>query len=807
MLTTIWLATNSWHFDWRSALIGASIAWILAGFLYAHRQALKALGQTLWAPVVALRVRLQSSQEDRYIDALQEVLRSRLLFDPLDPQVIFQPPTFLAPAPITDEVDENREDAKIGEVPSPFTVTFDNLLAGYPHLLITGPLTSGRTTALAMLVWQNQHQATERKPYARYPLWLDLARYKEMKSSEDAPPLAQLVELACLVVPNLLPAWVISHLQREPSIILIDNWDQLPPNAQSQIARLFNAVKAELPNSAWVIATGEHGYGLLTEAGFVPLEIVPATGAEMVTALYSGWASLLKQPTILSEDASFTLAWADKAGDSLLELTLRIMLYLSTEQLPERPIEVLDYLLDVQIPMLNLGEDQQNTVEYARTLAIATLSHIAQKHRLEGRAFSRQEIYAHIASLLPPEDECPPKLENATRKLVFDAGFLQRRAHHWFPVHYVWEDFLTAWYIAESEIGPDMVKAHLDDPTWIVLLEFYAALGDVAHLVDALLYEAHRYDNYTTLLRAARWGIIAAPDAEWRTTVIKTLAQYFVDPLLPSDWRLRIGQSMALLTGEQALAFFITAVRQPEIEVRSAALRGIGWTGGPREVGILASALKEPELEVTLSAVAALADIGTGGAARLLYQTLATANEHLILPIGRALAVIPEGHKMLQQAAASDDFMERRAAAHGLELLLEPWTKELLEKIAREDDEWLVRSAAETALNAREPSAETQAVVLAPPQVDEMDWLIAWAASQGMGLGVGKAAMQTLLHAVVEGDARAQILGALTLTQIGTLKHLRLLRPLLESEDPQVQHIAAYAIDIIERRYHLYQGV
>ncbi len=98
-------------------------------------------------------------------------------------------------------------------------------------------------------------------------------------------------------------------------------------------------------------------------------------------------------------------------------------------------------------------------------------------------------------------------------------------------------------------------------------------------------------------------------------------------------------------------------------------------------------------------------------------------------------------------------------------------------------------------------------MVLAPPQVDEMDWLIAWAASQGMGLGVGKAAMQTLLQAVVEGDARAQILGALTLTQIGTLKHLRLLRPLLESEDPQVQHIAAYAIDIIERRYHLYQGV
>lgn len=801
MLTAVWLAAARWRFDLRSALIGAIIAWIIAGFLYARRQAIKELVQVLWSPVVAFRKRLQSSQESRYIDALQAVLRSRLLFNPSDPLSVFQPPTFLAPAPITEAVNESLEP------PDSLRVTFDNLLAGYPYLLVTGPLASGRTTTLALLVWQNQHKAKGRKPYNRYPLWIDLARYREMKSGDDTPPLEQLAELASLAVPNLLPAWATTHLQRDSALILVDNWEILPPYMRSQMAKLIRKAQNELPQSVWVIATGEHGYGLLAEADFVPVEIVPASGPDVVKQLYSGWATLLKQPTTFPETIAKMLAWADKAGASLMELTLRIVLYLSTEQVPTLPIEVLDHLLDLQIPVLNLGDSQVNTVEHARTLVMLTLSHIAQKYRMEGTAFSRQEIDEYIISLLPPEHERPPKLRSVTRKLLFDSGLLQRQGNIWQPAHYLWTDFLTAWHIAEDEIGADMVRAHLDDPLWAVLLELYVTVGESAHLIEALLYDANRYENYFSLLRVARWGIIAPEETEWRTTLTKTLAQYFVDPDLPQAWRLRIGQSMALLVGGEALAFFITAVRQPEIPVRCAALRGIGWTGGPREVAILESALKEPELDVVISAVEALGDIGTGGAARLLYQTLAAADEHLILPIGYALAAIPEAHDLLKRAAESDDFMARRAAAHGLARLEEAWAVELLQTIAREDKEWLVRSAAETALNAREQTTDSKIVVLPPPKVDEIDWLISWAATQHMGLGVGEAAMQTLLQAVEQGDARAQILGAITLMQIGTLSHLQLLEPLLKSEDPQVQYVAAYATEIIEQRYHLYQGV
>lgn len=117
-----------------------------------------------------------------------------------------------------------------------------------------------------------------------------------------------------------------------------------------------------------------------------------------------------------------------------------------------------------------------------------------------------------------------------------------------------------------------------------------------------------------------------------------------------------------------------------------------------------------------------------------------------------------------------------------------------------------MRSAAETALHAREEKAAHKTVVPPPPKVDALEWLIAWAASQGTGLGVGTAAVQMLLRAVAEGDARAKTLGALTLSQLGIPKFLPLLEPLLEDEDYQVKYAAAYAVEQIKQRYAVAQG-
>jgi len=88
-----------------------------------------------------------------------------------------------------------------------------------------------------------------------------------------------------------------------------------------------------------------------------------------------------------------------------------------------------------------------------------------------------------------------------------------------------------------------------------------------------------------------------------------------------------------------------------------------------------------------------------------------------------------------------------------------------------------------------------------PPEVDKMDWLIAWAARQGQGVGVGEAALKTLLQALSEGNPDAKVMAALTLAQIGRESHLSVLESLMQAADPLVQEAATTAVQQIRRRY------
>ena len=793
---------RAWKFDLPSALIGAVVALIIARVIYRQREKIKQFGVKLWSPVVNVRNRARASQEERYVTALQEALKELLLFTPADPLAIFQPPTFAAPAPLPAKLDIKAE----ALFPEPLTVSFSHIADGYPKLVIAGPLTSGRTTALAMTVWQTAQRAGKKRPYERFPIWLDLAQWKSLPQAEPAPPVERLVQLAGLFMTGLIPKWVLTHLRNEPSLILVDNWDALPPDERRVVARWVAEAVQSLPKSCWLVASGEAGYGALVENGFVPLEIVPASGENTIVALYDGWAHLLKMEQFEpSEDVLPTLKWADEAGASLLELNTRIIVYLQTQLLPLRPVDVLDRFLDNCIPTPNLGEGQAEVVEQARVLTLNALSHLAKIHRMERRAFSQQEIYDFVSSLLPPGD-ASSKLESAIRRMLFDTHLLQREGKSWAPAHYIWDDFLTAWALAEDPIGADIVKAHLDDPAWTLLLEFYAGLEDVLPLVLILFNEATAYGNVESLLRAARWSVVAPEEVSWRKTLMKILAHTFSDTDTDRHVRLRVGHALAISAGEGARAFFIQTLRQPSVAIRSAALRGLGWSGSPREMSLLEGALQDLDLEVRQSAVEALADLGTSGAVRMLQDVMFEADEQLLPSVAEALSKTEEGLDVLKEAVNNESLLIRRTVALGLGRTNQPWAIEILEKMAREDKEWIVRSAAELGLSTMKEQAESKTVALAPPKVDQMEWLITWAAGQGLGLGVGQAAVAMLERAITEGDASAKVLSALTLVHIGRENHLALREPLRQDHDASVRRAAERATRRIQQRYYVYHG-
>jgi HEAT repeat protein len=125
-----------------------------------------------------------------------------------------------------------------------------------------------------------------------------------------------------------------------------------------------------------------------------------------------------------------------------------------------------------------------------------------------------------------------------------------------------------------------------------------------------------------------------------------------------------------------------------------------------------------------------------------------------------------------------------------------------LEKMGREDGQWVVRAAAATALEELEAQEESPGVPPLP-DVEQLPWLISWAAAQGEGLGMGDAARQMLRRALADGDEQTRCAAARVLAQIGGPDDIGGLRVALADPDPDVADAAMGALGEIGKRYDL----
>jgi HEAT repeat protein len=794
----------TWAFDVRSALIGALLAWILVGLLYSQRKAIHSAIQSIWEPFIAWRRRAQASEEDKYVRALKAKLHQRLLYQPKSPDLILQEPSFWAPAPLPTNIGEAAQSPRVMAIP------FARLLNGHKKVVITAPPASGRTAALVLTVWRATQSESENGLPAvrRLPFWIDAPQFVRARAVEQAAPAEHIADLVAATAPGITSKWILQQLRKESCLIVVDDWELLPRDDRVELAQWIAQADAQFHDTFWLIASGAEGYGDLVEIGFVPAQLRPPTTEIDIAELLAHWSHLLGIPAgdPPTEEALEALTQAAATQNPLWELHLRAILYLRTQELPERPVEVMGRILETNLEAVDLGKGQEAIEELARDLALRAIVSIAAAHRLERRAMTGQKINAMIEGLLPPKEERPRRLDLAVYKLIEESGVLVEQGKQWVPVHPLWEDYLTALHLALEENGEEMVHAHYSDPLWYVISEFYAGLADVENTVTAMINHAEVHNDRDILLRAVRWGIIAEQDRPWRTALTRSIAQTYMKAGLDYETRLNMAQALNLVAGEGARPFFLRMLRQPSLDLQRAALRGLGWARASRDMPILAAALRESQGSLQESAVLALCDTRTPGATTYLAQSLPNAGDALMLVIAEALAASPDGWQALEEASQHPDLMVRRAAAHGLGYVTQEWAREQLLEIAREDTEWLVRSAADSALQSKEERIHHQAQILAPPRVDQMDWLIAWAARQNLGLGVGDAALEMLGRAAKEGNVDAKILSALTLAQVGRESDLRILEPLLGEDDPDVQQAASWAVLRLRKRYQIYQG-
>jgi HEAT repeat protein len=89
------------------------------------------------------------------------------------------------------------------------------------------------------------------------------------------------------------------------------------------------------------------------------------------------------------------------------------------------------------------------------------------------------------------------------------------------------------------------------------------------------------------------------------------------------------------------------------------------------------------------------------------------------------------------------------------------------------------------------------------PEIEQLPWLISWAAAQGEGVGLGQAARHMLRRALAEGDAPTRVAAALTLAQVGHPDDVEPLQAALSDPDSVVANAALEGLAQISRRYEL----
>jgi HEAT repeat protein len=269
--------------------------------------------------------------------------------------------------------------------------------------------------------------------------------------------------------------------------------------------------------------------------------------------------------------------------------------------------------------------------------------------------------------------------------------------------HPLWQAMLTAEALASS---PDVLVAHLDAPSWLPVADFYAEIGGMEPVLRAWLSRPD--DLWQTRLRtAARWAALAPREAQWRNGVMALLGRSLLAPNLSDESRHRLAEALIWTSDPGVPLFLRHALRNPNPAVRAIAARMMAFLREGADLSGLAKALEDPEETVRIAAVHALGEIGVPAAMEWLIHVLESGDETLQVEAARALARQgEEGYKVLREALQHDDFMVRRAAAYGLGEIEALWARELLEKTAREDPQWIVRSAAGTALSEREQKAK-----------------------------------------------------------------------------------------------------
>ncbi len=797
-------APPAWQFDLASALIGVAATLLLFCLIYILRGVLHQIWEALLSSLRRLLHYLLAGTEEVYRDRVVAWALSSVTPPVVPLDAVFIEPEFLVPSPIPQSLSEVEPRYAYSTTP------LHQVLEGHPRLMIVGASGMGKTTLLAYLALAcARAEESELLPQAvqkRLPLYVTLPALdwdgaeQEGRKRPDALAILTNAAISAIGAGRGLTPPLRKSLETGQAIVLADGWDELSPSQRQHATAWLTELADALPGNLWLVSAGPQGYGPLIEAGFVPLTLA-YWGLKEVEAFAQKWLTAYvtegEAPPAVLRELSSDLSRDARMGRTSLDLALRAFVYLTDHQVPAGRAALFDRALDLLLRQWPKQTQEEDAV--LLTACRAALGQVALMLRQEGRmAATGAEIEAAIETALPPPGERPARAAARVFALISQSGLLRRvDPDRYAFAHSLWQAYVVARQLVAA---PATLTERLEDPHWADVLGFYAELGDMSPLVALWLRTPD--DLFHTRLRTLSGWIGAAPaGAAWRNGAMAMLARTFLQPAGHFMLVRRTLAEALATSGATGVKYFLKqALQHPDADVRIAAIHGLARVANDLDLPAFEAAMRDEQPAVREEAVRVTALLGSDAARRQLEQMLLEGDDALRLVVAEALVRCgAEGAKFLREMVESEDVVIRRAAVLGLGLA---GARDVLEKVARDDEQWIVRSAALSALEELEKRRETRNA-LSPPQVEQLPWLISWAATRGEGVGLGEAARLMLRRALREGDNRVRLAAAQALGDVGRSDDAEALLAALTDPDRNVAEAAIEALAEISRRYEL----
>jgi HEAT repeat protein len=327
----------------------------------------------------------------------------------------------------------------------------------------------------------------------------------------------------------------------------------------------------------------------------------------------------------------------------------------------------------------------------------------------------------------------------------------------------------------------------------------YASMHTSIDAVVKMHIEAQPDILHNNILEMARWVSYTSGQVEWRSQILRILGNAFVAHNQYLLMRERLAAALISMRDKNTLVIFRKALGHPNPDIRRLSCLGIGALQMEETIEDISNMLIDDDDDVTRAAGLALGAIGTEDAIDTMVVALTDGEEGLRQAVAETLAAIPEdGYPILFDAVYHEDHLLRRAAVFGLQRVNTSWSLIALYRRALEDDQWIVRSAAEIAFQKMHYGDKATGIKRYP-EIESIPWLRDWLVSLGTGDAAVSEEDDLLVKALNEGDELVRALSAITIGQLGLATHTEVLYMMLRNQSDIVRESAHRALGDMQR--------